>query len=37
MPSVCEYISMKVRTEDIFGKFLEAVHHDMIKVTLTGE
>ena len=29
--------SMKVRTEDIFGKFLEAVHHDMIKVTLTGE
>ena len=29
--------SMKVRTEDIFGRFLEAVHHDMIKVTLTGE
>lgn len=29
--------SMKVRTEDIFGKFLGAVHHDMIKVTLTGE
>ena len=29
--------SMKVRTEDIFGKFLEAVHHDMIKVMLTGE
>ena len=29
--------SMKVRTEDIFGKFLEVVHHDMIKVTLTGE
>ena len=29
--------SMKVRTEDIFGKFLEAVHHDMINVTLTGE
>jgi len=29
--------SMKVRTEDILGKFLEAVHHDMIKVTLTGE
>lgn len=29
--------SMKVRTEDIFGKFLKAVHHDMIKVTLTGE
>ena len=29
--------SMKVRTEDIFGKFLETVHHDMIKVTLTGE
>ena len=29
--------SLKVGTEDIFGKFLEAVHHDMIKVTLTGE
>ena len=29
--------SIKVRTEDIFGKFLKAVHHDMIKVTLTGE
>ena len=29
--------SLKVGTEDIFVKFLEAVHHDMIKVTLTGE
>lgn len=35
-PCVCTS-SLKIRTEDIFGKFLEAVHHGMIKVTLTGE
>ena len=35
-PCVCTS-SLKIRTEDILGKFLEAVHHDMIKVTLTGE
>ena len=35
-PCVCTS-SLKIRTEDIFGKFLEAVHNDMIKVTLTGE
>lgn len=28
--------SLRVRTDQIFGKYLEAVHHDMIKVTLTG-
>ena len=29
--------SLKLRTEDVFDKFLKAVHHDMIKVHLTGE
>lgn len=29
--------SLRVRTEQIFGKYLDAVHHDMIKVKLTGE
>ena len=29
--------SLKIKTEDIFGKYLEEVHHDMIKVILTGE
>ena len=29
--------SMKVRTEDIFGKFLEAVFHHYIKGKLFGE
>lgn len=28
--------SLRVRTDQIFGKYLEAVHHDMIKVKLTG-
>ena len=29
--------SLKLRTEDVFDKFLKAVHHKMIKVHLTGE
>ncbi|MGN0395089.1 MAG: prolyl-tRNA synthetase associated domain-containing protein [Coprococcus sp.] len=29
--------SLRVRTDEIFGKYLDAVHHDMIKVKLTGE
>lgn len=29
--------SMRLRTADAFGKFLEAVHHDMIVVKLVGE
>ena len=29
--------SLKLRTEEVFGKFLEAVHHPMTEVTLTGE
>ena len=27
--------SIKLKTEDVFGKYLEAVHHDYIKVTLS--
>ena len=27
--------SLKIRTEDVFGKFLDAVHHDYITVTLS--
>ena len=29
--------SMRLKVEDVFGPFLEAVHHDYIKVTLVGE
>jgi len=29
--------SMRLKTSDVFGTFLEAVHHDYIKVTLIGE
>ncbi len=29
--------SLKLYTADIFGKLIEAMHHDMIKVTLVGE
>ena len=29
--------SLKLRTADVFGKFLKAVHHDLITVHLTGE
>ncbi len=29
--------SLRIRTDQLFGKYLEAVHHDMIKVRLTGE
>ncbi|MDD5948206.1 MAG: prolyl-tRNA synthetase associated domain-containing protein, partial [Lachnospiraceae bacterium] len=29
--------SMRLRTSDIFGPFLDAVHHDMTVVKLTGE
>ena len=29
--------SMRLKTTDIFGPFLEAVHHDMTVVKLTGE
>ena len=29
--------SLKIRTEDIFGKFLKAVRHDAVRVRLTGE
>ena len=27
--------SIKLKTEDVFGKYLEAVHHDYIKVRLS--
>ena len=29
--------SLKIRTEDVFGKFLDAVHHDYITVTLSDD
>ena len=29
--------SIKLKTEDVFGKYLEAVHHEMTVVRLTGE
>lgn len=29
--------SMRLKVEDVFGTFLEAVHHEYIKVTLVGE
>ena len=29
--------SMRLKVEDVFGAFLEAVHHEYIKVTLVGE
>lgn len=29
--------SMRLKVEDVFGTFLEAVHHDYLKVTLVGE
>lgn len=29
--------SLKLRTEDVFGTYLRAVHHDYISVRLTGE
>lgn len=29
--------SLRVRTDQIFGRYLDAVHHDMIKVKLKGE
>lgn len=29
--------SLKLKTADVFGKFLEAVHHDYRVVTLVGE
>ena len=29
--------SMRLKTSDVFGTFLEAVHHDYLKVTLVGE
>ena len=29
--------SLKLVTDEVFGTFLDAVHHDMIKVTLVGE
>lgn len=35
-PCVCTS-SLKLRTEDVFGKFLEAVHHKAIPVKLIGE
>ena len=35
-PCVCTS-SMKIKTEDIMGTFLEAVGHDKVVVTLTGE
>ena len=28
--------SLKLRTSEVFGVFLQAVHHDKIDVTLTG-
>lgn len=35
-PCVCTS-SLKMKTADVFGPFLEAVHHDMTKVKLTGQ
>lgn len=35
-PCVCTS-SLKLKTEDVFGKFLEAVHHKAIPVKLIGE
>ena len=35
-PCVCTS-SLKLKTEDVFGKFLDAVHHKAITVTLVGE
>lgn len=29
--------SLKIKTADVFGPYLKAVEHDMIKVKLTGE
>lgn len=29
--------SLKIRTEDVFEKFLDAVHHDYITVTLSDD
>lgn len=29
--------SMRLKVEDVFGKFLEAVHHEYLTVTLLGE
>ena len=29
--------SLRLRVEDVFGKFLEAVHHEYLTVTLVGE
>ena len=29
--------SLKLKSADVFGKYLEAVHHDMTVITLTGE
>ena len=29
--------SLKLKTADVFGRFLKAVHHDLITVHLTGE
>ena len=29
--------SLKIKTKDVFERFLPAVHHDMITVHLTGE
>ena len=29
--------SMRLKTSDVFGKFLEAVHHEYLTVTLVGE
>ena len=35
-PCVCTS-SLKLKTEDVFGKFLDEVHHKAIPVTLIGE
>ena len=35
-PCVCTS-SLKIKTEDVFTKFLDAVHHKAITVTLVGE
>ena len=29
--------SLKLRTADVFGRFLEEIHHNLITVHLTGE
>lgn len=29
--------SLKIKASDVFGKFLQAVHHEVIYVKLTGE